>query len=356
MKTYNTPPEKIHREVYLDYLRVIACFSVIILHVSAQNWDSVDVNTVPWQVFNFFDGAVRWTVPVFVMVSGALFLNPAKEISIKSILQKYTFRIVCAFVFWSFLYAVKEGLVSGFRFNLVKQFIAGHYHMGFLFMIVGLYLITPLVRCITADQKATKYFLILCLFCTFLLPRFLSLGEVFQNSMVTEMLEDGRKLYEKVDFHFTLGFVGYFVLGFYLSRNSVPLSFIRWCGVLGFSAVIGLSAILCVWKHEPTEYFYSYLSAPVLMESIFVFCYVKRKIKDKSFSRLDRIVHLLSNYSFGIYLVHAFIIEVFSLCGLDTLSFFPGFSVPLLASMVFLISALISAVLHHIPILRKYVV
>ena len=71
------------RTIYFDYLRVLATFAVMILHISAQNWGACDVQSFDWQVFNFFDSIVRWSVPIFVMISGALFLN--RDIPLKKI-------------------------------------------------------------------------------------------------------------------------------------------------------------------------------------------------------------------------------------------------------------------------------
>ncbi len=71
-----------NRTIYFDYLRVFATAAVILLHVAAFNWLSTDVNGYDWKVFNFYDSIVRWGVPVFVMISGALFLG-RDDISIK---------------------------------------------------------------------------------------------------------------------------------------------------------------------------------------------------------------------------------------------------------------------------------
>lgn len=95
------------RTVYFDYLRVFATFSVIILHLSAQNWFTTDVNGFEWQVFNFYDSIVRWGVPVFVMISGALFLD--REIATKTIYSRYVLRLLSSFVIWSAAYAVFRG-------------------------------------------------------------------------------------------------------------------------------------------------------------------------------------------------------------------------------------------------------
>ena len=100
-----------NRTYYLDCLRVLATFSVMILHISAQNWYSTDVISFEWNVFNFYDSIVRWTVPVFVMISGALFLD--REHTVQQLYGKYIFRIVTAFIFWSVAYALMIGLHRG---------------------------------------------------------------------------------------------------------------------------------------------------------------------------------------------------------------------------------------------------
>lgn len=69
----------------------------MVLHISAQNWRVTDVISFEWNVFNFYDSIVRWAVPVFVMISGALFLS--REYSIKKIYGKNILRILVAF-FW----------------------------------------------------------------------------------------------------------------------------------------------------------------------------------------------------------------------------------------------------------------
>ena len=63
------------RILYFDFLRIFATLAVMVLHVAAQNWYGTSVPSFEWQTFNFFDSIVRWGVPIFVMISGALFLN-----------------------------------------------------------------------------------------------------------------------------------------------------------------------------------------------------------------------------------------------------------------------------------------
>ena len=82
------------RIVYADLLRIIATFAVIVLHVSASKWYDTPVKDFNWQIYNLYDSLVRWSVPIFVMLSGMFFLNPEKFIPTSNIIKKYIFRIL----------------------------------------------------------------------------------------------------------------------------------------------------------------------------------------------------------------------------------------------------------------------
>lgn len=94
------------RTLYLDYLRVIALLGTILLHTSVIDWQKYPVTSFNWQTFNFFDSCVRFCVPIFVMISGALFLDPDREIDNKRLFTHNILRIVTSFAFWTTLYAV----------------------------------------------------------------------------------------------------------------------------------------------------------------------------------------------------------------------------------------------------------
>ena len=67
---------KTERVLYLDCLRILSIAAMMLLHISAQNWSSLDLHDPAWMLFDILNGATRWCVPVFLMISGVLFLNP----------------------------------------------------------------------------------------------------------------------------------------------------------------------------------------------------------------------------------------------------------------------------------------
>ena len=336
------------RVYYFDFLRVFATFAVVILHLSAQNWDTTDVKSFAWNTFNFYDSIVRWALLSFVMISGALFLQ--KDIPLKKIFSKYIFRIVTAFLFWSFVYAVEHYAENKDIIKALDHFISGHYHLWFLFMITELYMILPFTKKIVESDFLTKYFLLLAFIFTFFLPQSVNLISVFSEKYGTIATYIINNFY----FYFVMGFTVYFLLGCVLNKIEISKKqerIIYFLGICGFIATILMSIMVSRIKNKPNEIFYSYTSINVLFESIAVFVFFK-----KHFSKQSKFIVTLSKYSFGAYLVHAAVIRVIELCGLNTLSFNPIFSVPVISVMVFVISFAVSGVLNHIPILKKYIV
>ena len=90
------------RIIYFDVLRIVAVFAVVVLHVCSRRF-IVAFPSTEWEVLNVYDSLTRWGVPVFVMISGALFLDEKKDFSIKRLYRKNVVRIICAFVCWSFV-------------------------------------------------------------------------------------------------------------------------------------------------------------------------------------------------------------------------------------------------------------
>ena len=158
------------RVIYFDILRIVAIFFVVFVHLAAQHWADVDVSSRAWFAFNLYCTTGKWSVPIFVMISGALFLG--RDVSISSILKKNVARIATVFLFWSGCYALIDLVFRHAPLSVVlSQFITGHYHLWFLYMIVGLYLLIPLLRPIAQSETLMRYFLLLALIFTFLLPQ-----------------------------------------------------------------------------------------------------------------------------------------------------------------------------------------
>lgn len=336
--------EKKDRIIYLDILRIIATIAVVAIHVSANNWYTTSPASYEWNVLNFYDSIVRWAVPIFVMISGALFLDNDRNIETKKLYTKNILRIITAFLFWSVIYA---GItVSTNRIEVfIQEIFLGHYHLWFLYMIIGLYMLTPILRKITEDKKTTEYFLIVSIIFTIIIPT------IFKHPTLSQMT----KILENIDLNF--GYVTYFVLGYYLSKLELSKKsriIIYISSILGFLITIFGTAIISNNKMIPTNIYNEYYPN-VLLESIGVFVLIKN-IKFDIKPKQANMIKVLSKYSFGIYLVHDLILTELVKNGLTTLTFNPIISVPCIALIVYIISLIISIILNKIPILNKLIV
>ena len=86
------------RIYWLDLLRIISILSMILLHVAASFWYVSPSNSYNWIIMNIYDSLVRFCVPVFLMISGALFLSQ-KEINIKKLYTKNILRLLISLIF-----------------------------------------------------------------------------------------------------------------------------------------------------------------------------------------------------------------------------------------------------------------
>lgn len=110
-KAVESKRKESQRIIAFDVMRIIAIFAVLLLHYSSQRF-YISFPSSEWEIRNIYDSMVRWGVPVFVMISGALFLDSNKKLSIKRLFTKNILRIICAFLFWSFIYLLYDILAT----------------------------------------------------------------------------------------------------------------------------------------------------------------------------------------------------------------------------------------------------
>lgn len=360
------------RETYLDFLRVIATFAVIIIHLAAQNWYAVEVGTYEWKVFYVYGAVVRWSVPVFVMISGALFLGRTQRL--ERIFRKNILRIVTAFIFWSAIYALTDLILgrNGLK-SALREFVEGPVHLWFLFMIVGLYLLVPLLKKIVEDDELTGYFVLLSFLFTFGLPYIVTLLSLYSEKFAA--IAGG--LLKSMCFYFTLGYVGYFVYGYCFSRINMKWKkslIVYLLGIMGLLVTLFPHRIFPISVQDASDVFYENMTLNVMFTSVALFIFARNHLNLRSTTyKVEKILKKLSENSFGIYLVHALIITLCNhnpLFKLNTLYFEfkmlkpemrgvsldPAMSIPVIAIIVFAISFVISEILHRIPGLKRYVV
>ena len=356
----------VNRIVYFDYLRVVATIAVMVLHTAAINWYGADVNGGTWKVFNFYDSIVQWSVPVFVMISGALFLG-RNDIQIKDIYKKYVLRMVVGYCVWSFVYYLLSGksmeakligLVSHGKLENWVSLSDGYYHLWFVPMIAGLYMCIPMLKQIIKDERVSRYFLLISFLFWSIIPELVRLANDFIGGSFAVLVNAVNDALSKTDLKFVMSFAFYFVLGYVVSNISFSKkkrSIIYALGIVGFLFTIFVSMAISLKMQKPVGYYYGYPNANVVFESLAVFVFFKNGSFKKE--KLNSFCRKLSKWSFGAYFVHALIIQKLADHGISTISILnPILAVPVIVLISFVISICISAIINKIPVLKKYIV
>jgi surface polysaccharide O-acyltransferase-like enzyme len=346
-------------------LRVCATVAVVLLHTADGAWADLPVGSFDWQVTNVAEVATRWAVPIFVMVSGMFLLArplPDDFTQEWAGVRKRAGRILAALIAWGLLYNLLDialGIpgstpaeVGDELLGLPARFLLqpAWYHLWFLYMIIGLYLITPILARFVAgaSRRVLEYALLLCLSGTVvrLVDHFLTLGAGGVERTLFFPLDE------------VTGYAGYFLAGHYFSRYDLSRGARR---LLHGAALVSAVAILAgatvlsqSFGHDGM--LYAPLSPGIAVISASVFVAFKDGLSGRVPSpRWDRRWGRLSELSFGVYLVHALVLTALSLIGFSATAFLPLLAVPLVALVTVVVSYAVAALLAHLPVARKLI-
>ncbi len=343
-----------NRIVYYDLLRILAAFSVVMLHVSSQLWYDLPVTDFRWLTANSYDALFRFGVPVFVMISGALFLPGPPKTDMKRLYTHNILRLLLVFLFWSCLYGLLDCWHFGFQDltprNIFQEMLYGRFHLWYLPMQLGIYMLLPFLRLWVqnAGEKNIRYFLLLFL--------------AFQvcNETVYAIFPGGDVAYATslVRPYMVCGYLGYFIWGYYIAHYGIPQKYHRLIYAAGFvSGVCNVlvSNRLSLWSGKPRGAIYDSFGIFTFVVSSALFLFFTAKVSRRSFGpRSGKIIRELSLDTLGTYVLHIGFIEC-----LDPLDIFGALPyiirIPLFAVFCFLTCALLAAVLRRIPLIGKYI-
>lgn len=339
------------RTGYLDALRAVSICAVILVHLSATGYQIAPEGSSARAICWCYDLLSRFAVPVFVMISGAIFLNPDRTVTFKTLLRRYIPRLLRTFLLWSMGFALLQSageqplFSAAYWLSVLRKTVTGHYHMWYLYMIMGLYLAVPFLRPLAANEKLLKQFILI----SFLLgsvPQLLYLIPA-AGAVIREVVE-------RADISFFAGYAGYFCLGYYLHSAQIPK---RSVVALAALAVVLMTAMAVLGVQAG-------LTEPLLREKmphIFVYSAAVFLIFKEYAGRIRRsaalhkLIEKLAFCSLGMYLVHPAVNFILRAFGLYALTFPPLLCIPFCGILVFVISFAIAALMKKCPLLKRLV-
>ncbi|NLE03284.1 MAG: acyltransferase family protein [Crenarchaeota archaeon] len=345
-------------------IRVVAITLVILLHAANEYYTVMDTtpleSTSFWWVSCIYKTIALPCVPLFVMLSGTLLLKPHKvKEPIRVFLKKRLNRIGLAFIFWSIIYLAWSFYVTRipvtlnniFQGAVMGLFTGPYYHFWYLYLIAGLYLMTPVLRTLVAHEnlKITKYFILIW---------FIGVGIIPLIELTT-----GFNLNDSL---FAVGgWMGYYVIGLHFQRYNIRKPIVLGFLSLGFVWTI-LSTCLMNFTFYPSGrdyFFFDSLSANVIIYSVALFLLLNKAPTNwanrNRHPHLSYIARAISKNTLPIYLFHLIILETLQRgylglqISITTIN--PVIAIPLVTAVTLFITLGLVLIMKKVPILKRLI-
>lgn len=336
------------REIWPDVLRIIASFSVVVIHVTSIGIEEFEKGSSVYTLSLMLNSISRWSVPAFFIISGMFILNPTYSFNINEFYTKKVGKIVRIIIIWGILYSLLDQYIY-YKITWKSAIIAIYgvitgntgYHLWFLYTLLLLYIASPILRTLTV--YGTEDSLVYTIIIWFVFS--IVIGWI--NSMAYEYIHIDNLL------PFTAititGYSGFYLLGGAMNRVKLRRVYSFLIPVAVFMLMVGSFII-----SQKLEIDISPWISPLGVLSCVLSIGVVDLLKNSDFSRISKdfknFVHQLARRTLGIYLVHVFFVSFIFRILKNQLKLF---SILPWCLAIFACSACITAILERIPPLNK---
>lgn len=337
--------EKNRRIMWIDVIKVFSTFLIVMQHSISSSFTSLPVESASWKILNVVFMFSRMGVPVFVMCSGAGFL--ARKHTIREIWQKNIAGLVKVYIGWMAVWGIWDVIRIGIQGEnasprvmvnaFLKSILFGKYHTWFLFMLLGLYAIAPLLYEIVRQKEHLVYYMLLSLLFTVILPVFSRI----------EALDRFMTLADNIHMQFVAGYSLYFVTGYYICNVMED----KWAKYAEASLLVSalaassLSVAASVQAQTAVHEAYGLFSPCGFVMSVSLMLLFKKYIGDGGEKRVVNAVASLQKYGIAVYLLHAVFVELWAKGS--------GIVCVLIGILIWALTLGISAVVYRVPGMRR---
>lgn len=327
------------RIFYLDELRAIAILCVILCHTSNLYLPHVYYN-LKVAIPSFLNIIGLVGVPLFFMLSGALLLN--RDYNLVDFFKRRFSRILYPAIFWIILTSILVYPFFGVN-EVIKIIFAQHRYTWFVWTMIGIYLIIPVINSFIKEFKfnGIKYFLLIW-FVTVILETF--------------------NLYpplENLELSYFYGYVGYLVLGYYLVNKEFKLSNFSLI-ILGLILAITFTFANMYINYNNIHIYTSYLSIFVALAATGIVLLFRGlsdyfENKNSNFHKkvkngfAGKLIFLLSSCSYGMYFANSLILKFVNQLNITSLKL-----LPVIYILVVILSLVLVYLLSKISILKRF--
>lgn len=345
------------KKVWIELLRALCILSVILNHtcMTIINNSTLDkIGMYNYIVLDEIFQIVRFAVPCFVMISGYLLLNRNKELPVKKLMQ-YTGRMFLVLLIFGTIYSILEIVISSKSFSVVTVFqgllnmLEGNSwsHMWYVYMLIGLYIITPVLKAFIAGTDIRTFGIIL--------------GVLYIGNCAIPMINNifGINLENYMILNV---YVMYYLLGAYLNnpdnalvKNKKAVYFLGIAALL-VSCISELLVLLI--RHETASWNHGASNLMTPLYSLAVFMFFMDHFKHTKKAVITKAGLYIAKYSFAMYLIHPVFINVtYKMLHISPLKFSPLIFCGILVFFIIfaIISYFASWIIKKIPLLNKLI-
>ncbi len=343
---------------YADWMRVVACLGPVLYHVTYPYFKDYDaISRTDWWLCNFIVAGTPWIVGVFMMLSGALLLDPTKIEPLKLFYRKRILRVGIPLLFWSLLFMGHEAIFTknGLTIHRALQEVAlgqTAIHMGhlyFLFAIGGLYVFTPIMR--TYIAHATRKELIFGIILVFIMV----VGG-YQATSFARYGGVGTNAFTKF-----IPYLGFFLLGYYLRNVILSRKALIWAWVICIASVIitatGTYTLIFKLDTDRTDMLYRALSPTMIVTSVTIFLIFSSTFTGQAIKKPGKrnLAKILAPATLGVFLIHpVFVWHIHDLQIMDRMGSL-WVSIPVISLFLLVICYLIAFMIARVPYVRSII-
>jgi surface polysaccharide O-acyltransferase-like enzyme len=291
----------------VDLIRATAIILVILYHTSDfpyafNNSQPLTLNILNWFTTDISGAIANISVPLFVMISGAMLLSPEKVDEPARVFAKKRFnRIAVPFIFWTIAYFVWDFLVEHQTFNsfnVAQGLLTGSYGLlWFFYLLLGLYAVTPIFRVLIKHIPRRLFSWLIILW--------------FVGTVITPLIHEFTKFSFNPQMFFFVDWIGYFLLGVYLLNTKIRPSRAYIILILGLLIpVLGAWWITLAKGQTAIGFFHTFFSFGVIIASIGMFLVLLRFPVNRfaTHQKISSVIHWISQNTLPIYLLHMMVL------------------------------------------------
>jgi surface polysaccharide O-acyltransferase-like enzyme len=272
-------------------------------------------------------------------------------VPIKKTYQKNIARMLYAFGFWTLFYALYNTF-SGqdLHDDFITMIFQGHFHLWFIPMIIGMYMITPLLRPVAQNKKALLAITIVTGFTGVIIPTLQDLGLFFDTSLLPGTNHFG----------FFSAYVCFYFMGILFHETTLSKEarvVIYTLGIISTVVIFYGTYLLTVKDGYHNEDMQADNNLFTAVQGIAIFVGFKELFKNKKMKEsTKKLVLDISGLTFGVYMVHVVLLALLDKYGFSPVTYPAIYMIPMLILFVLPTSFFISLAIKKIPFIGKYII